>query len=528
MPKNSRPGFTFVIALAAFLAPVLASTYLAWWESYARERALSLTYAEEVLRRMEAASNQMHQGVDALNQAKLQACSKQEIQLLQGVDFGSSYVKAFGRVENDTLVCSSESGAEHIALGEPDLVTTHGVSEYLHRTLDPDTKYPLNVFAAGSFAAVVDPKLVEDISTEGPGIPLVVYVPSANHVVSVVGNGNDLPSDWVAPIERGTRVSFLNGGYLVSHVSSPQRDLAAIAAIPIAYVYKGIWNFAILFLPLGLVCGTLLALMVNLQRRVQSSFPTMLLRAIKDGNLYVVYQPVVELGTRRIIGAEALIRWRSRFAEMRPEYFIPQAEQYGLIQYVTAEMLLLVARDMQHFLKLDPNFCVSVNLSSADLSDQRTVDAMDEVLRISGARPENFELEATERSFLQGPETAGLLDALRAKGFSVAIDDFGTGYSSLACLQSLSLDTLKIDRAFVDTINTDGATSQVVLHIIQMAHSLHLDMVAEGVESEFQAKYLLDRGVRYGQGWHFGRPMEIGPFSEHLRVQNTFVGAYSA
>ena len=175
---------------------------------------------------------------------------------------------------------------------------------------------------------------------------------------------------------------------------------------------------------------------------------------------------------------------------MRPDYFIPQAEQCGMIQLITGQVLAMVARDLPQFLKMDPKFCVAVNFSAADLCDNRTVDAMDQFLRVSGARPENIEIEATERAFLQGPETAELIDALRAKGFSVAIDDFGTGYSSLSCLQSLSLDTLKIDRAFVETINTDGATSQVVLHIIEMAHSLHLEMVAEGVETEPQAQYL--------------------------------------
>ena len=177
-------------------------------------------------------------------------------------------------------------------------------------------------------------------------------------------------------------------------------------------------------------------------------------------------------------------------ADMRPDYFIPQAEQCGMIQLITEQVLAMVARDLPQFLKMDPNFCVAVNFSAADLCDKRTIDAMDQFLRVSGARPENVEIEATERAFLQGPETAEIIDALRAKGFSVAIDDFGTGYSSLSCLQSLSLDTLKIDRAFVETINTDGATSQVVLHIIEMAHSLHLEMVAEGVETEPQAQYL--------------------------------------
>jgi sensor c-di-GMP phosphodiesterase-like protein len=272
------------------------------------------------------------------------------------------------------------------------------------------------------------------------------------------------------------------------------------------------------FIPIGILCGAIFSLLFSLVARRHSSFPTMLRRALKDDSLYVLYQPVVELATRRIIGAEALVRWKSSFADMRPDYFIPQAEEYGMIQLITAQVLAMVASDLPQFLKIDPKFCVAVNVSAADLCDNRTIDAMEQFLRISGARPENVEIEATERAFLQGPQTSELIDALRAKGFSVAIDDFGTGYSSLSCLQSLSLDTLKIDRAFVETINTDGATSQVVLHIIEMAHSLHLEMVAEGVETEPQAQYLQKRGVRYAQGWHFGRPMGITPLCEQLRV----------
>jgi sensor c-di-GMP phosphodiesterase-like protein len=158
-------------------------------------------------------------------------------------------------------------------------------------------------------------------------------------------------------------------------------------------------------------------------------------------------------------------------------------------------------------------------MSAEDLTDKRTIDALDKLLRVSHARPKNIELEATERAFLQGPETAELLDTVRAKGFSVAIDDFGTGYSSLSCLQTLSLDTLKIDKAFVETIGTDGATSQVVLHIMEMAHSLHLEMVAEGVETEPQAIYLTKHGVRYAQGWLFGRPMDINQLCQKIRTQ---------
>ncbi len=181
---------------------------------------------------------------------------------------------------------------------------------------------------------------------------------------------------------------------------------------------------------------------------------------------------------------------------------------------------------MPRFLKIDRNFKIAINVAAADLCDDRTVDALDGLLRTSGARPENIEVEATERAFLQGPGTAEIINALREKGFTIAIDDFGTGYSSLSCLQSLSLDTLKIDRAFVETINTDGATSQVVGHIIEMAHSLRLHLVAEGVETEPQATYLLKHGVRYAQGWHFGRPMDIDHLCEKMQAAAADVPAW--
>jgi sensor c-di-GMP phosphodiesterase-like protein len=518
MPNKPRAGITLLIALVAFLAPVLASAYLAWWESYATEKALSLNNAQDVLRRMEETSSQFKDGAQRLAQANLPPCSPQDIKLMRQVDLGASYMKAVGRVTRDTLLCTSQGVTNSISLGKPDLVTDQGVSEYFNRDLAGQPSHPLNVIAVGGFAMIVDPNLAVDVSTEGTDVELAVFVPSAANRDRIAAQGQNFPSDWFESIDQGSQSTILNNGYLVSRVRSAQWDLAVVVATPQDYIYQRISHFAVIFLPIGVLCGVIFSLMVSLLTRIHSSFPTMLRRALKDGSLYVLYQPVVELSTRRVIGAEALVRWRSRYADMRPDYFIPQAEQCGMIQLITEQVLAMVARDLPQFLKIDPTFCVAVNFSAADLCDNRTIDAMDQFLRVSGARPENVEIEATERAFLQGPETAEIIDALRAKGFSVAIDDFGTGYSSLSCLQSLSLDTLKIDRAFVETINTDGATSQVVLHIIEMAHSLHLEMVAEGVETEPQAQYLVKRGVRYAQGWHFGRPMDIGPLCEQIRI----------
>jgi sensor c-di-GMP phosphodiesterase-like protein len=176
----------------------------------------------------------------------------------------------------------------------------------------------------------------------------------------------------------------------------------------------------------------------------------------------------------------------------------------------------IVAADLPRILSIDPNFQVSINLSVADLQSQSTLAMLEDIIQAEGARPANLEIEATERGFLHEAEVHGLIAKIRSLGISVAIDDFGTGYSSLALLQHLALDTLKIDKAFIDTIGTDGVTSGVVLHIIDMAHTLKLEMVAEGVETEEQANFLLQRGVRYAQGWLYGRPMSVTTLCESL------------
>jgi sensor c-di-GMP phosphodiesterase-like protein len=517
MNSNPRASIALFTGILAVLVPTLASAYLAWMESYTTEQTLSLTYAQDVLRRLEAASSQFQDAQTQVAQSKFPPCSPNDIALLRAVDLGSSYMKATGRVAQGSLICTSQGAAGAIPLGKPDLVTDQGVSEYFNRKLSPQQPHPLNIFVSGGFAMIYDPSVAIDVPTEGQDIELAVFAPSAPDHDPIATLGQNFPDDWFNPIAQGAQSTNLDGGYLVTSVRSAKWDVAVVTATPETYIYQRIGHFAFFFIPIGVLCGAILAFMLNLLSRARASFPAMLRRAIKDKSFYVLYQPIVDLSTRRLVGAEALVRWRSDYADIRPDYFIPQAEECGLIQLITEQVMGLVGRDMHHFLNIDPDFQVSINMSAADLGDARTIDSLDRLLAATGLRPSNIEVEATERAFLQGPETSKIIDTLRARGFTVAIDDFGTGYSSLSCLQSLALDTLKIDKAFIDTINTDGATSQVVLHIIDMAHSLNLEIVAEGVENEPQAQYLVKRGVHYAQGWHFGRPMDTGHLCEQIR-----------
>ena len=162
-------------------------------------------------------------------------------------------------------------------------------------------------------------------------------------------------------------------------------------------------------------------------------------------------------------------------------------------------------RDMEELLAVDRGVHISVNLGASDMKDGE-VRVLERMLLHTSIEPRQIWLEATERGFMDVDTAGPVIAEARRLGHAVAIDDFGTGYSSLAYLQRLPLDSLKIDKTFVDAIGTDSATHKVTEHIIGMARSLNLLTVAEGIERQDQADYLKAREVDFGQGWLYGKP----------------------
>ena len=241
-------------------------------------------------------------------------------------------------------------------------------------------------------------------------------------------------------------------------------------------------------------------------------------RALERHQLFLRYQPVVELTTGRLIGAEALVRWQHpERGLLTPEQFLPAAEASGLVVAIGREMLDLAAGALAA-VPVEALPSINVNVSPRELAQQDLVDRIREVLSANDVDPRRMCIEITENAVLDELDTAiETLDAIRELGVRLAIDDFGTGYSSLSYLRRLPVDTVKIDRSFTTELNTDSNDVTIVAGIIGLARGLGLQVVAEGVETERQAEILVELGCAQGQGFLYSPPVAL---DDLLRLRN--------
>jgi diguanylate cyclase (GGDEF)-like protein len=242
-------------------------------------------------------------------------------------------------------------------------------------------------------------------------------------------------------------------------------------------------------------------------------------RALERDELRAHYQPVIDLTTGEVVGMEALVRWRHpERGLIGPDQFIPLAEETGLILPLGAWVLDEGLRQLNHWheeLGGSPELWVAVNLSPRQLSDPDLTHKVARSLRESGVAPHLLHLEITETAVMRSADrSSATLEALRGLGVRLIIDDFGTGYSSLARLKRLPVTTLKIDRTFIDGLDAGSSDRSIVDAIAQMAHSLNLEVIAEGVETIEQLRILQTLGVRMGQGYLWSRPLPASDVAE--------------
>ena len=231
--------------------------------------------------------------------------------------------------------------------------------------------------------------------------------------------------------------------------------------------------------------------------------------AVQQGALTVVHQPIHELGSRRIVGVEALVRWSDgTLGEVPPATFIPVAERAHLIVAIGEFVLDRACEEFGRW-NVGLDKYLSVNVSPLQLLDPSFPEMAITTVTRHGLHPRQLVLEVTETALAEESQIAIVLDLLRVEGFRIAIDDFGTGYSSLRYLYHFPVDIIKIDRSYVQDIVHDETAARLLRALLQMIATLDLICIAEGIESEAQADQLAGLGCHYGQGYLFSRPVPV-------------------
>lgn len=508
--------FAVVMALLGAALPITLMAWLSWQAAIHSEQARLHEFANRIIGRAERSVEQATEALQQLSASTLTPCTGAHIRLMQQVAVAAHAVDQIGYFENDVLRCSSWGMSDRpVTRSQPERITPEGVGIKLSITPYVSDGATMMALQYGNYSVLVNPGRFTDVIVD-ERIHLAIATPEGR-VLSE--SGRAMPDAIRAVLEVRAILDGESSTAEDPHLYALVRrgDWTGIAIAPRQEMLDTMRRDQLWLLPIGVFIGLFIAgLVIHLSRKRLSPLAE-LQQAVKRREFSVHYQPIIELPSGRCVGAEALVRWRRPDGTtIPPDHFIPLAEDSGLILPITDQVIAQVAREMKHALAADPTAHIAINLCADDIHTGRALDVLSRTLTRSGIAARQIWLEATERGFMDIEPARATLARARALGHPTAIDDFGTGYSSLQYLQGLPMDALKIDKAFVATIGTGAVSGQIIDHIIDMAKSLSLAIVAEGVETRAQADYLAARGVAFAQGWLYSKPLPADAFLRFL------------
>lgn len=508
MKRQRIISVTVLLVLLCATLPVGLSYYLAWRVALLREEGKLSQLAALSIRRTQTAFDEAHGALLSMAASRLPPCSPAQLAQMRALVLTSHYIVELGRFQQGRLSCTSWGQLrDSIPQTAADFIVKPGIAVTTRLLPIANPKRPLMALQLGDYNVLINPDMLADINIP-PALHLAIGTPDGQLLSSTGAAAERLlietPADS-APHHPG-----------LPHVISGRDrrgDWCAVVTEPVAYLRGPLTAARLQIVPIGIALALLLVGMVLWVSRQRLSPLARLEIAVRRGEFVVHYQPIIALDSGACVGAEALVRWQQPDGVLLPpDAFIPLAEESGLILSITDLVVTEVIRELGPTLAADPALHVAINVSAQDIKIGRLQSMLALALRGTGVHSGQLWVEATERSLMDIHAARTTITHLRGAGHMVSIDDFGTGYSSLQYLQGLPLDALKIDKSFVDTIGTHSATSTVTAHIIEMAKTLRLRTIAEGVERQEQLDYLQAHGVDMAQGWLFSRALPATGF----------------
>ncbi|WP_028227846.1 EAL domain-containing protein [Paraburkholderia ferrariae] len=501
---------TFLLVAFAILATLAIATYAFDAVTERHQRGQVDEYSRRALQRAELVTDDAEAALRALSQYDGPPCTPEHLRLLRQAEAGHRYVRGAAWNDGESHGCSTLPEAGTGALPPPELALPGGYTAWRSRAGKPGSEQQMLNIRYGNHIVVVDPRFYLDIVPLDDTIEIGLL--ETHNTLVIARWANAEPEVIRTAVRDNLTSTYADGRYYVVERSS-RYPIAIVAYEPEDRIRPS-WlrQMKTLILP-ALIASTLIAWLAVAWRRRQRTPRSALLEGIRRRQFVAWFQPVVELESGRCVGAEALVRWQLGDGSIiAPDSFIPMAEQIGLIQPITDLVIRSVFEGVGELLAARRDFHISINLTPDDLETSRMMETLQACLDKYHVHGSQIWFEAIERAFIDARRFARVLDRYRAQGHRVLIDDFGTGYSNLAYLQELPVDGIKIDKAFIHALTTGAEVNVIVPHIIAMAQSLGLAMVAEGVETDAQAEWLRNHGVQFGQGWRYAKAMPAAEF----------------
>ncbi|MGF1907514.1 EAL domain-containing protein [Aliivibrio salmonicida] len=457
-------------------------------------------YASSLTRKFDILFKNGEHALDEMNEIPISACSSEFIDKLKLLHFRYYFIQNAALIMGgNDMVCSSMEGMRKDRLKDrPISLTFNNIHYWFNQTADkghPDNYHM--IMEKDQSRVNMHLKMVIDSDLESKPYLAAQFL-SKNTVISMSSLMNSAPLLSLDRNKWRTHQIISNYGPFSIVVARNEDNINLV-------IFETIKRY---FYLIVLIVSMFSFIFFWSIKKHRSSFKLSLIDGLKQNEFIPYFQPIIDAKNNTCVGAEVLTRWIRNDGDMiSPAIFIPAAEKYGLMTALTKQIIVKALKDIGPFLSQSSQYYISINLSLDDLNDDSIYHLfMQETARYELA-PEQLRIELTERQFIDKECSIMALNRYREAGYKIYVDDFGTGYSSLAYLKDLPLDTLKIDKVFVDSLGQESATSSVTKHIIDMANTLNLDLVAEGVETEQQSQHLQALGVNIMQGWLYSKAL---------------------
>ena len=469
----------------------------------------------QLLNELSSTLKESHSVLTAMNASRDPFCSDAEITYFRKLIFNSEYLRDAGRIRGGKIECSTALGRKNLPETQFKPTVSLPNGSVIYRDISPYQSHDEYTYGQqlGDSYVVMDPREISRMDSINMNRSVTI-MDAVHHQPRQPGH--NLPLQAGVVTDRNWQGKA--GNLLLATRCDTLRPVCITTYITIPALLNDWRGQLIGFTMLGGIIGALIGLVCSLYFGRSRSMVYQLRRAIARDELLVTYQPIVNLATRRIVGAEALVSWTDEEGfKIGPDVFIKLAEERGFVGTITELVVRHSLQEFREILRGSSEFRLSINVTATDLADPKFVPMLERTVRQEEVPARSVAIEITESSTARSEIAMETIFQLRQQGYSVHIDDFGTGYSSLAYLHELSVDAIKIDIAFTRAIGTGSALVSILPQLIGITQALNLEMIVEGVETEEQAEYYASAsGQTLAQGWLFGHPVPAGEFHRRL------------